>query len=235
MKIKKISNPTWISSLLTAIGFFGAGAYYAFMSTEGGSQLINNIAKSTPSIMLGLWVLYRRFPDISGWLVTIALICTAIGDFLLEGVTETHFLLGIVANMIAHILYIIGFTVECKKLRITRAIIPLVYISGLLIILLPHITGFLAVAVTLYAIIIGLMAWRAAAVIGQSGDSRYDEIIGLLGAWLFVTCDTLIAIDKFVIPILYAKHWIMTSYWIGQWCIAYSIIVLFPGQKRARF
>ncbi|HRX16634.1 MAG TPA: lysoplasmalogenase, partial [Spirochaetota bacterium] len=155
-------------------------------------------------------------------------------DFLLEGVTETHFLLGIAANMVAHVLYIIGFTVECKRLHTLRAIIPLVYISGLLSILLPNISGFMSWAVAFYAIIIGLMAWRAAAVIGQSGLNRYDEIIGLLGAWLFITCDTLIAVDKFVVQILYAKYWIMTSYWIGQWCIAYSIIILFPGQKRAR-
>lgn len=224
------NRPTYIAYILTAIGFFCAGAYYVFLSTSGGIEILSTLTKTIPCMMLGTWVLYKRFPDTSGWLVTSALICTAIGDFYLED--NNTFMLGLGANLIAHILYIIGFSIEYKGLKLQRSILPFVYILGLLAFLYPHIEGTMKIAVTIYGLAIAAMVWRAFAIIGQTGKIRLDEVIGFLGAILFLTCDTLISVEKFIAPIRFGDYWIMTSYWTGQWSIAYSIIILYPGQPR---
>lgn len=228
------NNPSYVAYILTAIGFFCAGAHYIILSIPDETGIIRAVTKTVPCIMLGLWVLYKRFPDTSGWLVTFALIFTAIGDFILEGDGENSFLLGLGANLIAHILYIIGFSVEFKKLKLWRATLPFIYITGLLIVLLPYTRGSMSmsIAVTIYSLAIAAMAWRALAVVGQSGKIHIDEVLGFFGASLFITCDTMIAVENFIAPIKNGCYWIMTSYWIGQWSIAYSIIVLYPGQKR---
>lgn len=230
-----LQGHAWITTALTATGFFAVGAYYAFISSHGGNKLILDLCKSIPCVMLGLWVLYKRFPDISGWLITAALLCTALGDYLLQQPGDIFFLLGLGANLVAHVLYIAGFTVEYRGLKLLRAVIPFAYILGLILYLAPHISGVMFVAVIVYSLVIASMAWRAAAVIGQSGVVRYDEVIGVIGAWLFIACDSLIAITKFVQPVLYSDYWIMTTYWLGQWAISYSIIKLYPGQQRLRF
>ncbi len=231
---ESLNKPGWVATCLTAVGFFCAGAFYIILSCNTIPHGLRVATKFLPCVMLGIWVLYMRFPDISGWLVTGALFCAALGDLLLEGSGDKWFLMGLGANLIAHILYIVGFTVEFPKLKLLRAVLPYLYIAGLLIVLLPNLEGMMAVAVTVYSLVITAMVWRAAAVIGQSGKIRHDEIIGCIGACLFVVCDTLIAVDTFVVPIPDAPYYIMTSYWLGQWGVAYSIVRLYPGQKREK-
>lgn len=226
MKLKNVHiiQPNWIISILTAVGFLCVGAYFAFISTSDDSGIVQTIVKLVPCVMLSIWVFYKRFPHILSWIVGVALLFTAVGDFFMEGASELSLLLGIGANLIAHIFYIIGFTIKFKGLKPLRAIAPLIYFGGLLYILIPNLEGFMTIAVIMYCIIIGLMAWRAAAVLGQTGKIGYEEIMGFAGACLFIACDTLIALDKFVNPILNVQYWIMGCYWIGQWAIAFSFI-----------
>lgn len=70
--------------------------------------------------------------------------------------------------------------------------------SLVLAIALPK-AGPLAAPIGAYGLVIGVMAWRAAArVEGPSGALAW---VGLLGAALFAFSDSMIAVDRFVQPV----------------------------------
>ncbi|MFC5697401.1 lysoplasmalogenase family protein [Pseudomonas sp. GCM10022186] len=76
------------------------------------------------------------------------------------------------------------------------------------------------------------MLWRAPARLGVGSD-RQSALMTAGAAALFVRSESLIGIDRFVIPFNGANYFIILSYRLGQWAIATSAMA-FPGTAPAR-
>jgi len=169
------------------------------------------------------------------WLIS-ALLFSWIGDCILlfADKGELYFIFGLVAFLVAHILFIVLFTQQTlvsvsfkKPLFWVGFIMILIYLVSMLVFLLPTL-GDLKIPVGIYAITISIML-----VIALKGAFNWEtkaKYIVLLGAAFFVTSDSILAINKFHKPIPLATFWIMLTYLIAQFCITYGILKL--NQKK---
>ncbi|RLD40230.1 MAG: hypothetical protein DRI86_15635 [Bacteroidetes bacterium] len=152
---------------------------------------------------------YRKF-------IMIGLMFSVVGDILLE-TSPKLFAFGLVAFLIGHINYIIAFKARSNKLNIVTAIILLAFGSILYYILYPGL-GKLAIPVLFYVLVILTMVWRS------FSQRKFDAfaIFAFIGSLFFVFSDSLIALNKFYMPIQYSRGVIMITYWTAQSLIFYS-------------
>ena len=165
------------------------------------------------------------------WLL-LALLFSWIGDCILlfADKDELYFIFGLVAFLIAHILFIVLFVKQNSENRNFKK--PLfwvgfigvfVYLAKMLSVLLPSL-GDLKVPVSVYALTISIMVVMA--LKGAFNWQNNSKYIVLIGAIFFVTSDSILALNKFHTPIALASFWLMLTYLIAQFCITYGILKL---------
>jgi uncharacterized membrane protein YhhN len=81
----------------------------------------------------------------------------------------------------------------------------------------PGVPAPLRIPVIAYVVCLAAMAAQAA-VLWRVGSAR-GAVLALGGA-LFLASDALLATNKFAGPLPLASLWVLTSYWLAQWCIA---------------
>jgi uncharacterized membrane protein YhhN len=169
------------------------------------------------------------------WLLA-ALLFSWIGDCILlfADKGELYFILGLVSFLIAHILFIrLFFKQKSENKHFKKPLFwigfigVIIYLVSMLSLLLPAL-GDLKFPVGIYAMTISIML-----VIALKGAFHWEnksKYIVLLGAFFFVTSDSILAINKFHSPIPLATFWIMTTYLMAQYCITFGILKL--NQKK---
>eukprot|EP01119_Soliformovum_irregulare_P008833 TRINITY_DN21941_c0_g1_i1.p1 TRINITY_DN21941_c0_g1~~TRINITY_DN21941_c0_g1_i1.p1 ORF type:complete len:306 (+),score=15.98 TRINITY_DN21941_c0_g1_i1:118-1035(+) len=162
----------------------------------------------------------------------LGLILSLAGDIILINEGDDHFLLGLCVFLLAHIMYIVAFSVRPRKnyprvgMHYMRAI-PFVavgsVITSILTTKLPRDNMILFGGVCAYGFILIIMGWRASARIGYHGETKSSQMIALAGAILFIISDCLLAFNKFHTPIPFAQIFVLSTYWMGQSLIAFSL------------
>lgn len=160
--------------------------------------------------------------------VAAALILSWLGDlFLLKDGDPLFFMLGLGSFLLAHLFYIFGFFEIRKRQRPTPAWNPLLigavalYAAGLFYLLYPHLGG-LKIPVLVYALVLSFMfiaAWHA--FLPSRQPMAWWCIIG---AWLFVLSDSMLAFNKFHTPFPGAGVAVMLSYALAQAGIVIGIL-----------
>ncbi|WP_264520863.1 lysoplasmalogenase [Flavobacterium sp. N1994] len=169
------------------------------------------------------------------WLLS-ALFFSWVGDCILlfADKGELYFIFGLIAFLIAHILFIrLFFRQKSEKNHLKNPLFwigfigIIIYLKSMLSLLIPTL-GDLKVPVSFYAMTISIML--IIALKGAFNWENNSKYIVLLGAFFFVTSDSILAIDKFHSPIPLASFWIMLTYLIAQFSITYGILKL--NQKK---
>lgn len=160
------------------------------------------------------------------WII-LALLFSCAGDVLLmfESKNSNFFIFGLSAFLIAHILYIILFDQVRIREKIKQSLFPLLPIAVyyiLLITLLQPTLGKMQKPVAVYGIIISIMLSFAIDLWRMKYRSVSFYII--LGALLFITSDSLLAINKFYKSFEYAGIAIMSTYGIAQLLITLGVV-----------
>jgi len=173
--------------------------------------------------------------DTKKWLLA-ALLFSWFGDCILlfahKG--KLYFIVGLIAFLIAHILFIVLFTKQKSAYRSFKnplfwigVICATVYLASLLWFLMPDL-GDLTLPVIVYALTITIMLKTALkGTFDWHNNAKYTVLIG---AVFFVISDSILAIDKFHFPMASASYSIMITYLIAQFCIIYGILRL--NQKK---
>ncbi len=170
------------------------------------------IVKAIPVLSLAL-LAFLKIPGIKGKLLGVGFLFSDLGDILLELDRSAYFVFGLAAFLIAHIFYITVF-IRKPVLKKPRSIIVLVIIVyGLVIgsILIPNL-GSMMIPVVAYLIVILTMGISAAL-------GSHNHFLIIAGACLFIASDSIIAVNKFLMPVLFSSLWIMTIYYSAQFCI----------------
>jgi alkenylglycerophosphocholine hydrolase len=199
------------------VAALAATAYLAGLAF--GWPELRLVVKPAPVLCLAALVLSARVGR-AGALIAAGLLCSSLGDVLLE--LPGRFLPGLGAFLLAHVCYIAAFVSEERRLRPWLALPFAVYGIGVFRLLAPGLGG-MATPVLVYAAAICGMMWRAAARVG-SGRARAG--LALAGAISFALSDTLIALDRFRAPLPGVRWPIMILYWLGQLGIALSFPAL---------
>ncbi len=148
--------------------------------------------KTAPVLILALYVLSVDGP---GWLAA-ALLLGALGDLCLAYDGDRAFMAGLTAFLLSHIAYVVLFWPMADPVLIWAEAWRLACV-GVLAVLVPAFilalrrpAGSLALPVAVYGLVIGIMGVTALAVA--------DAVI-FLGAALFLSSDTALAAEKFLI------------------------------------
>ncbi|AYN03473.1 lysoplasmalogenase [Flavobacterium sp. 140616W15] len=161
-----------------------------------------------------------------------ALLFSWIGDVILlfANISEIYFILGLVAFLISHVIYIILFNKQNKpNVSKNKGVFfiglgfILVYLTTMLTVLLPKL-GDLQLPVIVYALTISTMLLYAFSgyLIWKKPANTYIFI----GAIVFVLSDSILAMDKFYEPIYKNSFFIMLTYLMAQYLIVIGILKL---------
>jgi uncharacterized membrane protein YhhN len=147
-----------------------------------------------------------------------ALVLSLVGDVLLPA----NFIPGLVSFLAAHLCYIALFRQDARWFASRKALVcTLVAAAAMYAVLLPHLAPVLRVAVAAYAIVIACMAAQA---IGRAAVLRDGNAIGVAaGAVVFMLSDSILAIDKFAMPLPMAPLWVLATYYVAQVLIVHNM------------
>ncbi|HEY5688913.1 MAG TPA: lysoplasmalogenase [Yeosuana sp.] len=157
-------------------------------------------------------------------IVVSALLFSLLGDILLmfTEMNSLFFIGGLLAFLIAHVMYILVFL---KKINITKktlkfALLLLFYTIGIFYLLKDGL-GNLFIPVIIYMFVILMMFTTAFLREGRVSKNSYNLVF--FGAIFFIISDSLLALNKFYSPLPLSGIWIMTTYSIAQLLIVLGL------------
>ncbi len=160
-----------------------------------------------------------------------ALFFSWIGDLTLQFQVKNDlfFLIGLGSFLIAQLFYAISFfsTKGIKSNFTLKLLIGIIYILAVALLiskLYPNLGDF-RIPVIIYASVITSMAIGSASRLNKVNFTSFMYV--LIGATIFIISDSLIAINKFLLPIEYARFYIMITYVIAQYLIAVGCLKQF--------
>lgn len=158
-------------------------------------------------------------------LIRVGLLLSLLGDIFLMWPKE-GFLPGLVAFLLAHLVYIAAFSVPVRFAARPLPFVVYGVVAGLILSFLwPGVPGGLRLPVLAYVVCLAAMAAQAAVWWRARTGTPEVALAGsaALGGLLFMVSDGLLAINKFSSPLPLSALWILLSYWLAQWCIASSL------------
>lgn len=167
------------------------------------------------------------------WIV-FALIFSWIGDALLmfQDKNSVFFLAGLSAFLLAHIFYIVYFhqvrVKEIVKSNPWLLLVVVVYYAALISFLSPYL-GDMKLPVRIYGIVISFMFMLAMHMLFIKNKTAGQWM--MIGAFLFVISDSILAINKFYQSYEFAGLLIMLTYGLAQFFIAHGAIKYIRGQN----
>lgn len=162
-------------------------------------------------------------PSLAVWVLG-GLILSWLGDFFLIFPRERTFLFGLIAFLLGHVSYAVGFYLH-GSLELW-SIIALLLLLGLGAVIFrwlrPHL-GSMTHSVIAYIVVISVMVSGAAALFIDPRWSITGRSTILIGAVLFFTSDIFVARNKFVSEDFMNRLIGLPLYYAGQFLIALSV------------
>jgi uncharacterized membrane protein YhhN len=155
-------------------------------------------------------------------LIVAGLVASLIGDVALMLPGDRWFLYGLLAFLSGHVLYIAAFNQSRYGDAAWVYLLPYAAFGVVMLWWLwPHL-GSMRGPVALYVAVILIMAWQAANrwLIDPEPD---NALLALVGAYLFVASDSVLAIERFRGTWRSAPVWVLSTYFVAQWLIALSV------------
>lgn len=206
------------------LAVMGAVAYLYGVTMQ--ATLLCLLSKPVPVLALLGWLQDAPASPYRRW-ISIGLMFSLLGDILLAWPVDL-FVFGLGAFLVAHLAYLKAYLVDCRRPALLPLALALLAGVSLFSVMAAKGLGDLLIPVAVYALAISAMLWRALARLGSHVPKR-SAWLAAAGAVAFVASDSLIGIDRFVLPFGAAPYLIILSYWIGQWGIAASV---FSQSKR---
>jgi uncharacterized membrane protein YhhN len=162
-----------------------------------------------------------------GKFILIGLVFCLAGDVCLALPGDKIFRAGLVAFLIGHIFYVIGFTflIPVSKWFIPEAILFWVFSLLVFLWLRPHLKAML-VPVVVYILVITVMASGAWAVFDRPASPFWGRTFIFAGAFLFYVSDVFVARNQFVKREFLNRLIGLPLYYLGQFLLAFSVGLL---------
>jgi uncharacterized membrane protein YhhN len=215
---------------LISTSFIGYSIIYLLMILFGREDIAWYLKPFLIPFLLYLVYEYDYFPTKKVLLLALLFSWIAAIIFSFTNKGKIYFISGIIAFLFSHIIYIVLFH---KQLQIKKFKLNLVFISGasailiylivIINLLLPSLDS-LKIPVVIYAIVICSMLFFAfkGSLQWQNPANTYV----LLGAFIFVCSDSILAINKFYTELQNASFWIMSTYLLAQFLIVTGVLLL---------
>src|SRR4030043_438725 len=177
----------------------------------------NFVIKAIPAISLAVLALIT-VSRMTGKLLFVSLLLCAAGDVALELEAGKYFIVGLGLFLIAQIMFIVTFSRDFKmqKSRIPIIVILAIYALAMAYIMTPSLKE-MAIPVYFYLVVITLMGIFAALRAARNKFTLY-------GAVSFIVSDSILAINKFMMPVPAADYFIMITYYLSMFLIVYGFL-----------
>jgi uncharacterized membrane protein YhhN len=151
-----------------------------------------------------------------------------LGDVIL--IWPSMFIGGVAAFLAGHVLYIVAYrqhrgedrSPELLPTQKIRFSLPIILAgTGLIVVLFPAL-GSLKLPLMLYGVTIVVMVMTALFRYGRTTQNSFWLVFG--GAVLFMISDSILAINKLLLPVAFASFWIMMTYMAAQVMIVVGIV-----------
>lgn len=149
------------------------------------------------------------------------LVFSLAGDVFLM-LPQDRFIPGLFSFLVAHLLYIAAFTnLAGLHNRSGWLYWPYLLVALLMLAYLWRAVGKLRIYVIAYMLVISVMAWQGAEYWFVSGTTA--SLLAAIGALLFLISDSVLAIDRFRYKFATASIVVMSTYYVAQLLIAWSV------------
>jgi alkenylglycerophosphocholine hydrolase len=210
--------------------FFAGLESYALWS---GNRSLEFFAKPAVMICLSLWLyLSTGWRGAAMWFGLGALLSLT-GDVLLLWL-DRFFIFGLVAFLLAHIAYLIGFNIPLPPVTMWSLLLAMIIgVSGVRImrriLMGVHTAGQsrMAMPVALYGVVITLMLLSALLTLSNVQWSALASASVALGAVLFYASDIVLAWNKFIQPMPRGRMLNIGLYHAGQFLLIAGVILQF--------
>lgn len=161
-------------------------------------------------------------PELSDyvWLILLGLLLSTLGDIFLM-LPKDRFILGLLSFLVAHVAYIIAFSMQLELTYTWAFIVPLIIVAMLYLTLLWSSLAAMQAPVLVYMSIIVIMAWISGERYFSLASSA--SLCAFIGAIVFLFSDATLAFDRFKKQFHSAYGVIIVSYYLAQYFIALSV------------
>jgi len=162
-----------------------------------------------------------------GKFILIGLVFCLVGDVCLALPGDKAFRAGLIAFLLGHIFYMVGFTylVPTSRWALPGALLFWVFSFIVFLWLRPHLKAMLF-PVVVYVLVITGMASGAWAVFAKTSFPFEGRLFILLGAFLFYISDVFVARNQFVKRKFINRLIGLPLYYLGQFLLAISVGLL---------
>jgi uncharacterized membrane protein YhhN len=200
-------------------------------ATQKDNQKLEFFAK--PAVMIFLWIWLYASTGLQGstlWF-GLGILLSLAGDVLLINPSDRMFVLGLIAFLLTHIFYIIGFKEELLNFT-GWSLILLFFIAINGYRLLRRIVGAMRAQkqsalvnpVIVYSLVISLMLFAALSTIFDLTWKTSAAFFVSVGAFLFYLSDLILAWNKFVSPLKNGRILNIVAYYLGQISLIAGVI-----------
>jgi len=214
----------WYSFLLVSIG--------EIISLIAHIEILHTICK--PLIIITLLVSYLATvtSEYRSRTLLVALLFSCAGDILLmiHDTDGSFFMMGLIAFLVSHVFYIFTYRQHQNEnsetglqgIHKVRLAFPIILTGVGLVYVLYPVLGDLKIPVMVYALVLVVMTLNALLRLGKTTQPSFWMVF--IGALLFMASDSLLAINKFLVPIPHGSIWVMTTYISAQYLIVKGLI-----------
>ncbi len=192
------------------------------------------VAKPGVMVILFLWLWTSA--GLNGALLWfgLGLIFSLMGDVLLMFSLDRFFLFGLVAFLLAHLAYVIGFNIPLPSLSLWGIVFAvMVSLGGARIIrrildaLASKGQARMRTPIIIYSTVISIMLLSAMIKLMDVTWGPGAALLVSAGAFLFYISDIILAWNKFVAPVQYGRIYNIAAYHLGQIMLIAGVIAQF--------
>ena len=207
----------WVAITLAALGLHLFAEYRKWPTAIAITKLVASTGFLFTAINAGALA-----PGWGRW-IFVGLALSWCGDAFLLARAKSMFLAGLVAFLLGHVGYCVAFFMHGFDTTVALAFAPVMLIAGLLVDrwLAGHVEDDMRLPVRAYIVVISIMLTLAVAAWREGGSHLL-----LLGALSFYLSDLSVARDRFVQREFFNRLWGLPAYYLGQLCLALSLLAL---------
>jgi len=189
-----------------------------------------------PGVMISLFLWLWQSVGLDGSLLWFGagILLSLVGDVLLMISLDKFFLGGLVAFLLAHIAYIVGFNIPIPAMDFFGIVFAvMIWLGGARIIrrILDRLpatgNGRMRLPIILYSTVISVMLLSAMMKLTDISWNANAAALVAVGAFFFYLSDIILAWNKFVAPIQHGRIYNIAAYHLGQIALIAGVISQF--------
>jgi uncharacterized membrane protein YhhN len=214
-------------AIVPVVAFAIVGAYAGQPNVIDGWHWLHWLSKPLATVLM-LCMARRAAPPISAryrrW-IAIGMLFSLAGDVFLMLPIDA-FVPGLVAFLIAHLCFVRALTGDTRFAARPLGLLACLAYGGInLWLLWSSLPDALHVPVVVYVVVLSCMAGQAIARASLHARDALSEPArwAAIGALSFLVSDTLLAWDRFRLPLSWSALGVLGTYYAALWCLARSV------------